>query len=136
MPHVQIESVRGPARRAILKGLMAFNNAAVGKSKYKSVTLTLRHGKEIVGGLAGSVWMGWLYVELLWIADKYRGKGYGRSLMAKAEAEARKHGAENVYLGTFGFQAPGFYKKLGYKEFGKLRGYAPGQTCFWMQKVL
>jgi GNAT superfamily N-acetyltransferase len=103
MPRVQVESVQGPARRQIIKRLIAFNACAVGKAKYKSFTVTLRQGKEIVGGLTGSTWMGWLFIDLLWIADKYRGKGYGKALMDKAEAEARKRGAMNVFLNTFDF---------------------------------
>ena len=136
MPRLQVESVQGPARRQIIKGLIAFNARAVGKSKYKSLTITLRQGKEIVGGLAGATWMGWLFIDLLWIADKYRGKGHGRMLMKRAEAEALKRGVQNVFLNTFSFQAPGFYKKLGYKEFGKLKNFPAGHTRYWLAKAL
>jgi N-acetylglutamate synthase-like GNAT family acetyltransferase len=136
MPRLQVESVQGPARRQIIKGLIAFNARAVGKSKYKSLTITLRQGKEIVGGLAGATWMGWLFIDLLWISDKYRGKGHGRMLMKRAEAEALKRGVQNVFLNTFSFQAPGFYKKLGYKEFGKLKNFPAGHTRYWLAKAL
>ncbi len=136
MPRVQVESVHGPARRQVMKGLLAFNARAVGKGQYKPLTITLRQGKEIVGGLIGASWMNWLYVDLLWLEDKYRGKGHGKTLMKKAEAEARKRGVDNVYLVTFTFQAPGFYKKLGYREFGKLKNFPPGHTRYWMKKAL
>jgi GNAT superfamily N-acetyltransferase len=136
MPRLHVESVHGPARRQIVKGLIDFNNRAVGKAKYKALTVTLRQGKDIVGGLVGFTWMGWLCVDLLWIADKYRGKGYGRSLMNKAEAEARKRGVQTVYLNSFSFQAPGFYRKLGYKEFGRLKGFPAGHSRHWLMKAL
>jgi ribosomal protein S18 acetylase RimI-like enzyme len=136
MPRIQVETVQGPARREVIRGLMAFNNGVLGKSKYKSLTVTLRQGRDIVGGLTGWTWAGWLYVELLWIGEKYRGKGFGRSLMAEAEAEARKRGVENVFLSSFTFQAPKFYKKLGYREFGTLENYPLGHACVWLQKAL
>ena len=136
MPRIQVETVQGPARRQIIKGLIDFNNRAAGKSRYKSLTITLRQGKEIVGGLVGSTWMNWLYVDLLWITDKYRGKGHGTSLMNKAESEARGRGVQNVFLNTFSFQAPGFYKKLGYKEFGRLKDFPAGHTRYWLKKAL
>lgn len=136
MPRVQIDAVQGPTRRQLIKGLTRFNDSAAGKSKYKSLTLSLRQGQEIVGGLAGYTWMNWLFVDLLWIADKYRGKGLGKSLIMKAETEAKKRGARNSYLSTFSFQAPGFYKKLGYREFGKQKGFPAGHTRFWLQKAL
>jgi GNAT superfamily N-acetyltransferase len=136
MPRVQVETVQGPTRRKIVKELLAFNARAAGRGKYKAMTVTLRQGKDIVGGLTGSTWMNWLYVELLWIADKYRGKGHGRSLMKKAEDEARKRGVKNVFLNSFSFQAPGFYKKLGYKEFGKLKEFPAGHSRHWLKKAL
>jgi ribosomal protein S18 acetylase RimI-like enzyme len=136
MPRVQVESVQGPVRRQLIKGLIAFNTSVLGKGKYKSLTVTLRQGKDIIGGLAGYTWMGWFFVELLWIADKYRGKGHGRSLMSKAEAEARKRGVRNVYVDSFSFQAPRFYKKLGYKEFGKLKDFPAGHSRHWLTKAL
>ena len=95
---------------------MAFNNGAVGKSKAQHLTVTLQQRGGIVGGLSGYTWMSWLYVDLLWISDEHRGKNFARSLITKAETEARKRGVRNVYLSTFSFQAPGFYKKLGYKD--------------------
>jgi GNAT superfamily N-acetyltransferase len=136
MARVKVDSVQGPTRRQLIKGLVRFNEAASGKSKYKPLTLSLRQGQAIVGGLAGYTSMDWLFVDLLWIADKYRGKGFGKSLMVKAETEAKKRGARNSYLSTFSFQAPGFYKKLGYREFGKQKGFPPGHTRFWLQKAL
>ena len=32
-------------------------------------------------------------------------------------------GANNVWLDTFGFQAEGFYRKLGYRAFGRLDAF-------------
>jgi ribosomal protein S18 acetylase RimI-like enzyme len=136
MPRVQVERIQGPVRRQLIKGLIAFNTSVVGKGKYQSLTIALRQGKDIVGGLAGYTWMGWFFIELLWIADKYRGTGHGRSLMNKAEAEARKRGVRRVYVDSFSFQAPRFYKKLGYKEFGKLKDFPAGHSRHWLTKAL
>jgi len=55
MPRVQVEKIHGPARRTVFKGLVAFNKQAVEKSGYSLLTVALRDGKEIVGGLAGSI---------------------------------------------------------------------------------
>ena len=100
------------------------------------LAITLRQGKEIVGGLTGWVWMGWCHVDLLWIDGKYRGKGRGTKLMRKAEAEARRHGAKNIFLDSFSFQAPGFYKKLGFREFGRLKNFPAAHTRHFLTKAL
>jgi GNAT superfamily N-acetyltransferase len=136
MARVHVESVHGPARRRIVKGLNAYNTAALGKHDYKPLTITMREGRDIVAGLAGHTALGWMFVNWLWVSDEQRRRGLGRALMKKAETEARKRGVRNAYLYTFSFQAPAFYKKLGYKEFGRLKDYPAGHSCHWMTKAL
>ena len=136
MPRLQVEKVHGSARREVVKGLLAYNRNAVGKSDYRPLTITLREGKKIVGGLTGSSWMGWFFIDILWIDEKHRRRGFGTSLMEKAETEARKHGNRNAFLNSFSFQAPGFYRKLGYREFGKLKDFPVGHSRHWFSKAL
>ena len=45
---------------------------------------------------------------------KYRGQNIGTKLVQAVEEEYRNKGFEKISLTTFGFQAPEFYKKLGY----------------------
>jgi GNAT superfamily N-acetyltransferase len=136
MARVHVETVHGAARRRIGKGIRAYNKSAIGKLDFKPLTITMREGRNIVAGLAGYTGFGWMFVELLWVSDEKRRDGLGRALMRKAEAEARKRGVRNAYLYTFSFQAPGFYKKFGYKEFGRLQNYPSGHSCHWMTKAL
>ena len=44
--------------------------------------------------------------------------GLGACLLAQLEQDAARQGAKRLELNTFGFQAPGFYEKLGYRRFG------------------
>jgi predicted N-acetyltransferase YhbS len=136
MPTPRIEKVHGPAKREILKGLRAYNVAAVGKPEHRPLTLTIRERGKIVGGLVGETYFGWMFVGLLWVSEKHRGKGCGSSLIQAAEAEARNRGVRNVYLDSFSFQAPTFYAKLGYQEFGRLKEFPPGHDRVWMTKAL
>jgi GNAT superfamily N-acetyltransferase len=48
----------------------------------------------------------------------------GSKLMDVAEKAARARGCERVMPDTLSFQALGFYKKLGYAEFGRLSGFS------------
>jgi len=136
MPHLHVEREQGPAKREILKGLRAFNASVLGKIDHRALTITFREGKEIVGGLVGETFLGWFFVALLWVAEEYRGRGLGRKLMEVAEAEARRRGARNVYVDTFSFQAPGFYEKMGYREFGRLDDFPAGHDRRWLTKAL
>ena len=40
---------------------------------------------QIVGGLAGSIFWGWLHLDTLWVAEPYRKHGLGTALMDQAE---------------------------------------------------
>ena len=136
MARTRVETVQGPVGREIRKRLLAFNARHWGKLDYKPLTITTREGKDIVAGLTGHTAFGWLYVDLLWVSDDRRRKGLGRTLMAKAEAEARKRGARKAWLSTFSFQAPGFYKRLGYRQFGRLDDCPAGHSWHFMTKAL
>ena len=136
MPAPQIEKVHGPARREIVKGLVAYNRAAAGEFNHRPLTVTIRECGKIVAGLSGETFWGWMFVSLLWVSDAWRGHGYGSALMDAAETEARSRGVGNVYLDTFSFQAPEFYKKLGYREFARLDEFPPGHRRIWLTKAL
>ena len=92
---------------------------------------------RIVGGVNGNYGtFGWLYVNALWVHDDLRGRGYGRKLMEKIETEAIKHSCKNSFLNTMSFQAPEFYKKLGYKVFGELEDFPGEHRRIFLRKRL
>ena len=99
------------------------------------LAIFLRKEGRIAAGLAGETYCGWLFVKYLWVSDELRGRGVGRELMARAEARARELGCHSAWLDTFSFQAPGFYEKLGYEEFGRL-DYPPGHHKHFLSKRL
>ena len=72
----------------------------------------------------------------LWVALPYRKQGIGSELMAGAERAAREQGCRAAYLDTFTFQAPKFYERLGYWEFGRLNDFPPGHARIWFSKAL
>ncbi|QPP08445.1 GNAT family N-acetyltransferase [Streptomyces bathyalis] len=86
-------------------------------------------GEELAGGLVGNAWAHWLHIELLWVAEQLRGSGLGSRLIAAAEEKAREeHGCTGSRVETFGFQAPGFYSKMGYTLVGTVEDYPPGSA--------
>jgi ribosomal protein S18 acetylase RimI-like enzyme len=136
MARLQLDRNHGPARREILKGLLAYNRDAVGALNHSRLTITLRDRKKIVGGLAGEIFFGWLYISLLWVSDDYRGQGFGSKIMNAAEKEARRRGIKHAWVDTFSFQAPAFYRKLGYRAFGRLKDYPAGHSRIFLVKAL
>lgn len=69
---------------------------------------------EIVGGLYGGYSGSWMFIDTLWLHERLRGQGYGTKLMTAIEQAAAARGITKTILGTGSFQAPEFYRKLGY----------------------
>ncbi|HSJ52854.1 MAG TPA: GNAT family N-acetyltransferase, partial [Anaerolineae bacterium] len=90
----------------------------------------------VVGGVIGATFWDWFYINLMWIKEELRGRGYGHQLLTLAEDKARERGARHAYLDTFSFQAPDFYKQHGYEVFGELQDFPPGHQRYFMTKEL
>jgi len=89
---------------------------------------------HVVGGALGWTKRGWLEINVVWVHEELRGQGYGTQLIRAAEQEALARGCRQVYLSTLSFEAPEFYRKLGYVEIGRLEGHR--DTRFHFQKRL
>lgn len=133
-----VEVVAAPGeteREAILAPLVAHNDAMAGPTERHPVAIVIRDETgAIVGGLWGVTGYRWLFVQYLALPSQLRGQGRGRELMKAAEAEAKRHGCIGVWLDTFSFQARGFYERLGYRAFGQIDDYPPGETRFFLSK--
>jgi GNAT superfamily N-acetyltransferase len=136
MLSISVERTVGKTKKAVLDGLIRYNNEKMGKQKYKRLAISLREGNEIVGGIVGEVWTAVLFIQFFWLEQGLRGTGLGRKLITAIEDEARRFGAKRSYLDTMSFQAPGFYRTCGYKEFGSIEGYPGGVTRHWFTKTL
>lgn len=117
--------------------LYQFNVGKIGEYQYTPLFLFLHNPQNIVvGGLDGFMGLGWLNIGTLWVTEKLRGEGYGRKLVQLAEKEAIKYSCVNAYLFTYSFQNPEFYQHLGYEVFGKLEGFLPGHSRYFLKKTL
>jgi GNAT superfamily N-acetyltransferase len=91
-------------------------------------------GDTVIGGLVGHTWIGWLYVDLLWVRDQRN--GLGKRLMAQAEEMARERGCLGSRVETWSFQAPDFYRGCGYEVAGEVHDHPPGAVDYTLVKRL
>ncbi len=135
-----IAYVDKPAESAwgiIGQGINEFNDQKGGPQKGQTICFAVYDpGQVVVGGIVAQIYWDWLYIDLMWLREDLRNKGYGTRLLKAAEEEARKRGAKRSYLDTFSFQAPDFYKKHGYKEFGVLPDFPAGHKRHFLTKML
>lgn len=93
---------------------------------------------EVIGGINCELNYYWntLYIDMLWIKDKYRKSGHGSKLLNEVEIIAKEQGCHLVHLETMDFQAKDFYTKNGYEVFGELDNVPLGHKRYYMKKIL
>ena len=70
---------------------------------------------DLAGAITGRAYYDEVHIGDLIVGKDHRRSGLGRKLVLAVEDEYRGRGYNVVTLTTFGFQAPGFYEKLGYE---------------------
>ena len=136
-PDLTLTDQPDPGLRDAITAIFRAHSAAHGLPvDFHPLAVELRRDGVLLGGLNGRTGRGWLYVELLALPMDAHGQGLGRRLMAMAEAEAVRRGCQGAFLNTIAFQAPGFYEKLGYREFGRLVDGNPRLDRIWFSKRL
>lgn len=117
------------------EGLARYNEPHIGERCTLPLVLALKdESGELIGGLAGKTYWNALHIELLWVSEVRRGRGYGRQLIAAAEAEGRRRGVEVAYVTTVSFQAPEFYERLGYSKLAELENTPKGFSRLWFSR--
>jgi ribosomal protein S18 acetylase RimI-like enzyme len=91
---------------------------------------------KIVGAITGRAYYNEVHIGDLIVDENHRRSGLGRQLVGTVEDCYKGKGYDVITLTTFGFQAPEFYKKLGYTvEFVRINN-DPKLTKYFLKKAL
>ncbi|MBO1418898.1 GNAT family N-acetyltransferase, partial [Streptomyces sp. FH025] len=104
----------------ISDALDRFNVERIGVDDRRPLAVLVRDPgtHRTVGGLTGRTSLGLFFVDLFFLPPELRGGGLGRAILRRAESEARARGCRTAVLYTISFQAPGFYRKEGWRLLG------------------
>jgi GNAT superfamily N-acetyltransferase len=118
LPEIVITDAAVPTDSAELRDAVhEFNFQATGYRDDRDLACFLRNDAgTLIAGIEGFTWGGYARIEYLWVDDTLRGHGIGTQLLAAAEHEALQRGCVKVTVDTHSFQAPDFYRSLGYSE--------------------
>ncbi|MFE3942588.1 GNAT family N-acetyltransferase [Streptomyces sp. NPDC059118] len=128
-----------PADTAVISyALDRFNIEKTGVDDRRPLAVLVRDPgtHQVIGGLTGCTSLGLFFVDLFFLPPELRGSGLGTEILRRAEDEARARGCLTAVLYTITFQAPGFYRKQGWKRLGEVPCDPPGTSRVFMTKEL
>ncbi len=119
------------------KELDEFNFDATGIRDARDFAAALHdEAGALMAGVQGWTWGGTCWVERLWVREDVRHGGLGRRLLMAVESEARARACDQLALTTHSFQAPEFYRRLGFETVGELADYPVGHASLLLRKRL
>jgi GNAT superfamily N-acetyltransferase len=118
-------------------GLADYNERMAHRRDWRALAVSVRDPAtgEIAGGLLGRTSLGLFFLDLFYLPEHLRGSGMGSAMIRMAEAEAVRRGCRAATLVTVTFQAPAFYARHGWEEFGRIQT-APDVARIFMRKTL
>ena len=103
---------------------------------FEEFTFAAEDEEKIAGIITGRAYYNEVHIGDLIIGKDYRRAGVGSRLVAAVEDAFMEKGYEKIALTTFGFQAPEFYKKLGYElEFVREDKDPKLSKYFYLKKI-
>ena len=82
---------------------------------YVDFCYAAKDGDKIMGIIVGHSYYKEVHITDLIVKEEYRGQDIGTKLVRYVEQQYQDKGFENINLTTYAFQAPEFYKKLGFE---------------------
>lgn len=134
----RIEEDPRPEDVAVLNDqLYHFNASVTGVDDGRALAIFVRDADgRIEAGLHGWTWGRTGFVQTLWVREDLRRQGLGSRLLAAAELEVARRGCLKIELETHDYQAPDFYRRLGYEIVGELPGWPGHSTRIFFRKAL
>ena len=126
------------ASALILDGLNQYNHDQIDLWGVKPLAVLVSDPSSgaVLGGLTGRTSLGLVFIDLVYLPAALRGRGYGTRILQEAEEEARRRGCRAGVLFTITFQAPEFYVRHGWEEFGRVECDPPGTARVFFRKTL
>jgi GNAT superfamily N-acetyltransferase len=116
--------------------LYDYNRAHTGYGDGEGLGFVVDRDGARIGAAAGYSWGGICELRQVWVREDHRGQGLGSALVGAAIDEARRRGCAWVLLSTYDFQAPEFYKRLGFAVVAEIKDKPLGHSEFIMRRAL
>jgi len=119
----------------LARAVHAYGEPFVGVVDSRRLGVVVRDAAgDLLGGITGRTVLGHFLIDVLFVDEALRGRGVGRELMARAEAEARNRGCHGAQVDTLSFQAPRFYQQFGFEVIGTVPDFPAGHERYFLHK--
>ena len=137
LPEIEVTDAADLGETVLGSGLADHNQRHAGRHDGRRLAVLVRDAETgaVVGGLTGRTSLGLFYLDLFYLPERLRGQGLGSRILGMAEDEAVRRGCTAATLVTINFQAPAFYARHGWEEFGRIPT-VPGVERIFFRKVL
>ena len=93
--------------------------------------------EKIIAGCDGYIYAwGCMYIDDMWVDEKYRHKELGSHALQAVEKVAEERGCHIIWLGTWDFQARPYYEKHGYQVFATIHDSPKGHIDYQLFKLV
>ena len=104
---------------------------------YTPFNFVAKEDNKVIGIITGNSYYKEIHISDLIVVEEYRNKHIGTKLVEAVENHFSNKGFENINLSTYDFQAPEFYKKLGFKvEFIRENKSNPKLSKYFLVKYI
>jgi ribosomal protein S18 acetylase RimI-like enzyme len=138
LPHVEFDVEHVAEIDAFLTDkIYEFNAKATGFFDGEEFAAAIRNGAgEIIAGASGHTWGGCCQITNLWVHESVRHQDVGSQLVQAVETHALAKNCNQIVLSSHTFQAPDFYRKLGFIEQARVIGYPNGHADIHFTKYI
>ena len=92
---------------------------------------------NIIAGCNGYIFpWGCMFIDDMWVDEKYRWHGLGSIALQNVESVAESKGCHLLWVSTWDFQAKPYYQKHGYEVFATLKDSPAGHEEYHLAKRL
>ena len=91
---------------------------------------------KLIAGFSGKQIGNVLEVDLLYTDQAYRGKGYGRKFIDFLSGLGFDHNCDVLSLWSGDWHSHGFYRHLGFQEYGQVHNFPADHKIFYFSKPI
>ena len=94
------------------------------------------HGTQLVGGITFQKYNDIIFIDGVWVDEKFKRQGIGKLLIEQLVDIAKKSRIKDLQLNTYFSEAKNFFKASGFEVVNSIPHWKYGLTCYFMRKTI